>query len=94
MVAELGRAETSTSVRPPSPRAHAVPGTVATLPDAAPDQLLTVGMLAAFLNVPVRRIYDWRYVGEGPPAFKVGGSLRWRLSDVEAWLEQQREPAE
>lgn len=90
---ELGRAETSTSENP-SHRGAIVPGTVRTLSDDAPDQLLTVGQLAAYLNVPVQRIYDWRWRGEGPPAFKVGASLRYRLSEVETWLEEQREPAE
>lgn len=27
--------------------------------------------------------------GEGPPFVKIGRSVRYRLSDVEAWLKQQ-----
>ena len=37
-------------------------------------------------SVPTLR--SWRYKGEGPPYIKVGRLIRYRLSDVEAWLER------
>jgi excisionase family DNA binding protein len=53
------------------------------------EELLDVEALAAYLKVPVSRIYKWRYHGYGPPAIKVGRRLRWRPSAVDAWLTEQ-----
>lgn len=55
------------------------------------DPLLDVADLAAYLNVPVRTIRDWRYRGEGPPALKVGSLVRWRRADIDRWLETRRD---
>ena len=52
--------------------------------------LLTVADLAALLAVPASRVYD-RWKAWGIPAFRVGGSLRFRRADIDAWLESQRE---
>lgn len=60
----------------------------------APEQLLTIGQLAAFLNITTQTLYDWRSEGKGPVAIKVGQLVRYRLADVEVWLEAHREPAE
>lgn len=49
--------------------------------------LLSTKQLAAFLGVPVKTIYQWRYRGVGPPAYRVGRHLRFRWKDVGAWLE-------
>ncbi|EKA62385.1 excisionase [Janibacter hoylei PVAS-1] len=45
--------------------------------------------VATFLGVPVGALYDWRCQGEGPPALKIGRRLRYRESDVFAWLDEQ-----
>lgn len=45
--------------------------------------------LAAYFGVPVASVYGWRYKGAGPPAFKVGRHVRYRIADVEKWLEAQ-----
>jgi excisionase family DNA binding protein len=50
------------------------------------DRLLTVEDLAEYLEVPVATIYAWRYHRQGPPGFRVGKHLRFRWSDVEAWI--------
>jgi excisionase family DNA binding protein len=57
------------------------------------DQLLTPDDLAKYLGVPVRTIYSWRATGEGPRRIRVGKHLRFRLSDVEEYLETRSEPA-
>jgi excisionase family DNA binding protein len=46
--------------------------------------------LAEELGIPVGTIYQWRYRNVGPPVHKIGRHLRFRRSDVEAWLEQQK----
>lgn len=56
---------------------------------AAATALATVGEVAAFLRVPPKTLYRWRYAGEGPPAYRVGRHLRFRWGDVEAWLEDR-----
>ena len=50
------------------------------------SRLLTVQDLADYLDVPVATIYAWRYRRQGPPGFRVGRHLRFRLSDVERWI--------
>lgn len=45
--------------------------------------------VAEYLGVSVKRLYDWRYRGVGPHAIRVGGTLRYRWSDVEQWLDEQ-----
>jgi excisionase family DNA binding protein len=56
-------------------------------------RLLTPDELAEFLNVSPRTIETWRYQRKGPRAVRVGGLLRFRESDVEAWLEANADPA-
>lgn len=50
------------------------------------EALATVQEVAAFLKVPPRTLYRWRYRGEGPPGFRVGRHLRFRWEEVEKWL--------
>jgi len=40
-----------------------------------------------FLKVPEGTLANWRYQGKGPRFIKVGRHVRYRRSDVEAWLE-------
>jgi len=55
------------------------------------EPLLDVGDLAAYLGVPVSTVYDWRTNGKGPAAHRVGKHLKFAVSDVRIWVEQQRE---
>ena len=52
-------------------------------------RLLSTDEVARILVVPVSTLYCWRYKGTGPKAYRVGKHLRFRLSDVMAWLEDQ-----
>jgi predicted DNA-binding transcriptional regulator AlpA len=40
-------------------------------------------------DIPVRTLVQWRYKGIGPKYVKVGKYVRYRWSDVEAWLASQ-----
>lgn len=51
--------------------------------------LMTLEEVAERLRVPVPTLRYWRARGEGPNGFKLGGRLRYRCSDVEAWIEEQ-----
>ncbi len=53
------------------------------------EPLLTAQKLADLLNVPIATIYTWRYLGTGPPGFRVGRHLRYRQSDLERWITKQ-----
>jgi excisionase family DNA binding protein len=53
------------------------------------DRLLTVEELADYLAVPAGTIYTWRYRREGPPGFRVGKYVRYRMSDVQEWIQRQ-----
>jgi predicted DNA-binding transcriptional regulator AlpA len=47
--------------------------------------------MAAFLGVTEATLADWRYRGRHGPAFvKVGRLVRYRLEDLDAWLDAQR----
>lgn len=48
--------------------------------------------LATELNVPLSTVQKWRHYGTGPRAHKLGRHVRYRRSDVEAWLEQRVTP--
>jgi excisionase family DNA binding protein len=54
-----------------------------------PPPVMTIEEVADFLRLPVRTLYHWRQTGDGPQPRKVGRHLRYRRSDVEAWLDAQ-----
>jgi len=56
------------------------------------ERLVDVHELAAYLEVPVKTLYAWRYRREGPPAFRVGRHLRYRWRDVQLWIQERIEP--
>ena len=57
----------------------------------------TTEEVAEYLGgVPVKTLEMWRYKGTGPKYMRVGKYVRYRWSDVEAWLaaqERARVPA-
>lgn len=53
------------------------------------DRLLSPRELAAYLGLPVATLYQYRYRGEGPPGYKIGRHVRYRWTDVQAWLAEQ-----
>jgi len=52
---------------------------------------MSISELAGYLGVPVATIYRWRYTHDGPIGYRVGRHIRYRLTDVERWLERQRD---
>lgn len=53
------------------------------------DEILTLKELAEYLKLTEKTAY--RLAAEGKlPGFKVGGSWRFKLADIEAWIEQQK----
>lgn len=50
------------------------------------EPLLNLKELSELIGVPVNTLYRWRYRGEGPKGLRLGRHVRYRRSDVEAWL--------
>ena len=54
------------------------------------DQILTLKEVAAYLKLTEKTAY--RLASEGKlSGFKVGGSWRFKSSDLEAWIENQKD---
>jgi predicted DNA-binding transcriptional regulator AlpA len=71
------------------------PRTNMTRPNAHPRPVLTTAELAEYLDVSVTTIKNWRMSGKGPRALKLADShtVRYRLIDVDRWLDTQDFPA-
>ena len=54
-------------------------------------QLLDITELAKRFKVSVGAIRSWRLRGEGPPAIRIGNSLRWDSAEVDEWVNSRRE---
>ena len=54
-----------------------------------PEALMTPDEVVAYLSVPRATLYAWRHNGGGPRSIKVGRHLRYRLADLDAWLDAQ-----
>ncbi len=55
--------------------------------DERTERLLTVHEVADWLGLTAGTLRYWRHVHRGPRSLSVGGAVRYRASDVEAWLE-------
>ncbi|WP_082949694.1 helix-turn-helix domain-containing protein [Mycobacterium sp. ACS4331] len=53
------------------------------------QQLMTLTDLCKELGISESTAYYWRQVGKGPKGARIGKALRYRRSDVEAWLDEQ-----
>jgi excisionase family DNA binding protein len=62
-----------------------------TYEDAVLPELLSLKELARYLGVPPSTVYYWRNQRTGPPGFRIGKQLRYRVSEVDAWLRQREE---
>jgi excisionase family DNA binding protein len=68
---------------PARPRRRAVPQN--------DDRMMTIEDLMDLLNVSRDTIYKERQLGTGPPGYRIGKHLRWKRSDVDAWLEKRKD---
>lgn len=51
------------------------------------EPVLTTSELAAHLGVPIQTIHDLRHAHRGPRGFRVGREMRYRVSEVQHWVE-------
>jgi excisionase family DNA binding protein len=55
---------------------------------AAANPLLTLQEAADKLRTPVSTLRYWRHMGIGPRSLKLGRRVLYRLSDLDAYIEQ------
>ena len=55
------------------------------------SRLLDIDEVGELVRLTREAIYARRSRGDFARAIKIGGVLRWRVADVEAWLEDRRE---
>jgi len=55
--------------------------------------MMNIGQAAAYIGIAKSTLYTWRTrrPGFGPRAVKAGGALRYRRSDLDAWIEAHAE---
>lgn len=51
--------------------------------------LLSPQELADYLGVPLATVYVWNTRDSGPRKLRVGKHVRYRVSDVDKWLEER-----
>ena len=52
------------------------------------DRLISIVEAAALLGVPVATVRWWRSQGLDPYGFRVGRHVKYRLSDVQRWIDE------
>jgi hypothetical protein len=45
---------------------------------------------AAYVDAPSSRLRGWRYDKAGPTYYKMGNQCRYRIEDLDAWIESRR----
>jgi excisionase family DNA binding protein len=50
------------------------------------EPLLTPGEVSDYLGVPTGTLANWRYTGRGPTFTRLGRHVRYRATDVAAWV--------
>lgn len=54
------------------------------------EKYLTIDDLCELLTVSRKTVASWRYRGLGPASFKAGKHVRYKRSDIDAWMEQNK----
>lgn len=57
--------------------------------DQQPDEWMDTQSLAEWTHLPPPTLVQWRYKGTGPRFVRFGRHVRYRRSDVEAWIAEQ-----
>lgn len=60
------------------------------MPEHDNNEVLTEKEAASLLKVSLRTVQNWRYDKNGPPYTKIGGTIRYRRSEVLAWLSREQ----
>ena len=52
--------------------------------------LLVCDAAAKYLGIAPRTLANWRCAGDGPPFYRIGSAIRYRLNDLDEWLAARR----
>lgn len=52
------------------------------------DRWLSTQEFADYIGLSVETIYYWRKKGAGPSGVRIGRYVKYRLSDVDAWIDE------
>ncbi|MFG3253237.1 helix-turn-helix transcriptional regulator [Streptomyces sp. NPDC048172] len=50
---------------------------------------LTLPMAAEYLGISPNTLYVWRHRRQGPPSFRMGGRVMYRISALDDWVAAQ-----
>lgn len=53
-------------------------------------EFLSLQEVAQKLGVTEKALYHWRYGGVGPPSYRIGGRIKYRIDELEEWIKAQR----
>jgi excisionase family DNA binding protein len=56
-----------------------------------PERLLSIDDVAEIIGLAPGTLRNWRVAGRGPRGARIGGRVRYRRADVDAWITQQTE---
>lgn len=54
------------------------------------SDLISTSDLAKKLGIQPNTLEKWRVHGEGPPHYRLGRRILYKMEDVSAWLDQRR----
>jgi excisionase family DNA binding protein len=55
------------------------------------EKLWSIEEVADMLGIPTSTLYSWRTKGYGPRGMRIGKYVRFRVEDVEAWVDHLAE---
>jgi predicted DNA-binding transcriptional regulator AlpA len=68
-----------------------MPRTAKSAATGSPDALVAPPEVSGYLGIPEQTLANWRSAGKGPKWYKVGRHTRYRMSEVNSWLDAERE---
>lgn len=55
------------------------------------NAFLTLDKAAEYLGIPPNTLYVWRHRRQGPPSFRMGRRVMYRITALEDWVREQEE---
>lgn len=52
---------------------------------------LNVDQAATYLGISANTLYVWRHRRQGPPSFRMGARVMYRITALDGWIEQQEQ---
>jgi len=62
---------------------------MADMPTSGATCFLTLPKAANYLGISANTLYVWRHRRQGPPSFRMGGRVMYRISALDEWVKEQ-----